>query len=46
MVAARRAMPFLKRAEMVQIVVVDPPRTGPSGRTPAGCSASFWSATA
>jgi nucleotide-binding universal stress UspA family protein len=36
MVAARRAMPFLKRAEMVQIVVVDPPAHGPERSDPGG----------
>jgi nucleotide-binding universal stress UspA family protein len=36
LVAARRAMPFLKRAEMVQIVVVDPPAYGPERSDPGG----------
>ena len=36
MVAARRAMPFLKRAETVQIVVVDPPTHGPERSDPGG----------
>ncbi|HEY6919095.1 MAG TPA: universal stress protein [Tabrizicola sp.] len=36
LVAARRAMPFLKRAEMVQIVVVDPPAHGPERSDPGG----------
>ncbi len=36
LVAARRAMPFLKRAEMVQIVVVDPPTHGPERSDPGG----------
>ncbi len=36
LVAARRAMPFLKRAELVQIVVVDPPAHGPERSDPGG----------
>ena len=36
LVAARRAMPFLKRAEMVQIVVVDPPAHGAERSDPGG----------
>ena len=36
MVAARRAMPFLRRAESVQIVVVDPPTHGPERSDPGG----------
>jgi nucleotide-binding universal stress UspA family protein len=36
MVAARRAMPFLKRADLVQIVVVDPPAHGPERSDPGG----------
>lgn len=36
LVAARRAMPFLKRAETVQIVVVDPPTHGPERSDPGG----------
>lgn len=36
LVAARRAMPFLKRAETVQIVVVDPPAHGPERSDPGG----------
>jgi nucleotide-binding universal stress UspA family protein len=36
LVAARRAMPFLKRAEMVQIVVVDPPTHGAERSDPGG----------
>ncbi|NHB76245.1 universal stress protein [Rhodobacter calidifons] len=36
LVAARRAMPFLKRAESVQIVVVDPPTHGPERSDPGG----------
>lgn len=36
LVAARRAMPFLKRAETVQIVVVDPPPHGPERSDPGG----------
>lgn len=36
LVAARRAMPFLKRAEMVQIVVVDPPTHGSERSDPGG----------
>lgn len=36
LVAARRAMPFLKRADAVQIVVVDPPTHGPERSDPGG----------
>jgi nucleotide-binding universal stress UspA family protein len=36
MVAARRAMPFLKRAAAVQIVVIDPPPHGPERSDPGG----------
>lgn len=36
LVAARRAMPFLRRAETVQIVVVDPPTHGPERSDPGG----------
>ncbi|MBN8631817.1 MAG: universal stress protein [Rhodobacterales bacterium] len=36
LVAARRAMPFLKRAELVQIVVIDPPAHGPERSDPGG----------
>jgi nucleotide-binding universal stress UspA family protein len=36
LVAARRAMPFLRRAEMVQIVVIDPPTHGPERSDPGG----------
>lgn len=36
LVAARRALPFLKRADMVQIVVVDPPAHGPERSDPGG----------
>lgn len=36
LVAARRAMPFLKRAEAVQIVVIDPPTHGPERSDPGG----------
>ncbi len=36
LVAARRAMPFLKRAEMVQIVVIDPPTHGAERSDPGG----------
>jgi nucleotide-binding universal stress UspA family protein len=36
LVATRRAMPFLKRAEMVQIVVIDPPAHGPERSDPGG----------
>lgn len=36
LVAARRAMPFLKRAENVQIVVIDPPAHGPERSDPGG----------
>jgi nucleotide-binding universal stress UspA family protein len=34
--AARRAMPFLTRAETVQIVVIDPPTHGPERSDPGG----------
>ncbi len=36
LVAARRAMPFLRRAEAVQIVVIDPPTHGPERSDPGG----------
>jgi len=36
MVAARRAMPFLKRAERVTITVIDPPVHGPERSDPGG----------
>jgi len=36
LVAARRAMPFLRRAETVQIVVIDPPTHGPERSDPGG----------
>jgi nucleotide-binding universal stress UspA family protein len=36
LVAARRAMPFLRKADMVQIVVVDPPSHGPERSDPGG----------
>lgn len=41
LVAARRAMPFLKRAEMVQIVVVDPPAHGSERSDPGGLLCQF-----
>ncbi len=36
MVAARRALPFLKRAELVTITVIDPPPHGPERSDPGG----------
>ncbi len=36
MVAARRALPFLKRADLVTITVVDPPAHGPERSDPGG----------
>ena len=36
LVAARRAMPFLRRADMVQIVVIDPPAHGSERSDPGG----------
>ena len=36
MVAARRAMPFLREADLVQIVVIDPPAHGPERSDPGG----------
>lgn len=36
LVAARRSLPFLKRADLVQIVVVDPPTHGPERSDPGG----------
>lgn len=36
LVAVRRAMPFLRRAETVQIVVIDPPTYGPERSDPGG----------
>lgn len=41
LVAARRAMPFLKRADMVQIVVVDPPTHGSERSDPGGLLCQF-----
>lgn len=34
--AVRRALPFLKQAELVRIVVIDPPRHGPDRSDPGG----------
>jgi nucleotide-binding universal stress UspA family protein len=36
LVAARRSMPLLRRAETVQIVVIDPPTHGPERSDPGG----------
>jgi nucleotide-binding universal stress UspA family protein len=36
LVAARRALPFLRRAESVSIVVIDPPAYGPERSDPGG----------
>ena len=36
MTAVRRALPFLKAAEMVDITVVDPPSHGPERSDPGG----------
>lgn len=36
MVAVRRALPFLKRARMVNIAVIDPPTHGPERSDPGG----------
>ncbi|WP_136646131.1 universal stress protein [Tabrizicola sp. YIM 78059] len=36
LVAARRALPFLRRADNVQIVVIDPPTHGPERSDPGG----------
>ncbi len=36
LVATRRAMPFLRRAESVSIVVIDPPTHGPERSDPGG----------
>jgi nucleotide-binding universal stress UspA family protein len=36
LVAARRALPFLRRAESVQILVIDPPPHGPERSDPGG----------
>ena len=36
LVAARRALPFLKRAEIVTITVIDPPPPGPERSDPGG----------
>ena len=41
LVAARRAMPFLRRAEAVQIVVIDPPVHGPERSDPGGLLCQF-----
>ncbi|NOD32933.1 MULTISPECIES: universal stress protein [unclassified Ruegeria] len=36
MCAVRRALPFLKQAELARIVVIDPPRHGPDRSDPGG----------
>jgi nucleotide-binding universal stress UspA family protein len=41
LVAARRALPFLRRAEAVQIVVVDPSPHGPERSDPGGLLCQF-----
>ncbi len=41
LVAARRAMPFLKRAETVSIVVIDPPAHGAERSDPGGLLCQF-----
>jgi nucleotide-binding universal stress UspA family protein len=41
MIAARRAMPFLKRAASVQVVVIDPPAHGPERSDPGGLLCQF-----
>ncbi|WP_431298154.1 universal stress protein [Tabrizicola sp. BL-A-41-H6] len=41
LVAARRAMPFLKRADKVSIVVIDPPAHGPERSDPGGLLCQF-----
>lgn len=41
MVATRRALPFLRRADMVEIAVVDPSPYGPEGSEPGGLLATW-----
>jgi nucleotide-binding universal stress UspA family protein len=41
LVAARRALPFLRRAETVQIVVIDPSPYGPERSDPGGLLCQF-----
>lgn len=41
MVATRRALPFLRKAEMVEIAVVDPSPNGPEGSEPGGLLAKW-----
>lgn len=41
LVATRRAMPFLKRADSVSIVVIDPPTHGPERSDPGGLLCQF-----
>ncbi len=41
LVATRRAMPFLKRADSVSIVVIDPPAHGPERSDPGGLLCQF-----
>jgi nucleotide-binding universal stress UspA family protein len=41
LVAARRALPFLRRAETVQIVVIDPSPHGPERSDPGGLLCQF-----
>jgi nucleotide-binding universal stress UspA family protein len=36
MVAVRRALPFLKQAQLVNIAVIDPPQHGPERSDPGG----------
>jgi len=41
LVAARRSLPFLRRADAVQIVVIDPPAYGPERSDPGGLLCQF-----
>jgi len=41
--AARRALPLLKKAELVDITVIDPPRHGPERSDPGGALSQFLS---
>jgi nucleotide-binding universal stress UspA family protein len=41
--AIRAALPLLKRAERVQVVVIDPPRHGPNRSDPGGMLSEFLS---
>lgn len=43
LIAVRAALPFLKQAELVRVVVVDPPSHGPNRSDPGGLLSQFLS---